>query len=130
MGSEDYFMPIVFLYQYLMVPKSYLPFRKLLSSIQLISELINSRDGETILHYYGIQSAIVNTKSPCIIFTKTMREETGLVLARHCNPFLQHVLYHGLNLIVSAMRMPVWSDLNRTRTLDQWNRMNFSSLRS
>jgi hypothetical protein len=69
--------------------------------LEFVQELIDDQDGELVLHNLGVESVVVDTKSPGLVFLMDKQDWCGE--KRHAGPndaLVEHVIALLLDLIL------------------------------
>jgi hypothetical protein len=93
---------------------------EVLRPLELIQELVDDQDWKLVLHGLGVEGAIVNAKSPCMIFLADKQDQCGeRRRARPNDALVEHVVALLLDLILQRLRVPVGPDSNQWRRRQQ-----------
>lgn len=94
MGAECGFWNILFIHTNLMITGAEIQLGEESGSMKLVKELINNRDGETVLNSGSVELAVVHTKAPRALFLAYKENQRGIRAATIANEAGgQHVLH-------------------------------------
>jgi hypothetical protein len=130
MSSKGSLGDVSFLHTYLVVARMQIKFSEVLSTTQLIQEIINDRNGKLVLDGEFIEGMKVRTHVPSTFFLKyhdhrrRIRAGTGVDNTR-----LEQFLHYFLNFILLGKGMMIRENIGRKTARNKGNGMIMNTMR-